>query len=470
MSIVEELEAAGELLSPAVRQALGRLEARLLLVEEENAEMSRRLGMNSRNSSKPPSSDPPGTLRPKSKRSGRTRGAQPGHPGAGRKRTPPDQIVVHRPQRCHGCGWDLSAVGAQPKRRRTQVLELPPRALLLVEHEMACVACPSCGVRTWASAPAEVQGHRFGVRLAALVSLLVGRGHLSRRQVHEVLRQMSPAAPSLGSIERMLQQSRHALGPAYGEIRQQIRQSQRVGVDETPWSRRGKRLWGWIATTPAASLFLISRSRAARVFSHLLGRRYEGIVHSDRWSAYKRQETRRRQLCWAHLRRDFTELRERDHARAADFGVRGLAICQRLFHHWHLFRAGILTRVQLQQKLLSARRRMSSLIEAMLQSDLRRVAGMGKSLHALEPALWNFAEHEGVEPTNNPAEQGLRKLVLWRKKSFGSDSAAGLKMVERLLSVLESCRLQQRNAFDFLCDSIRAHRTGSLPPLLFAPH
>jgi transposase len=470
MSIVEELEAAGEVLSPAVRHALARLEARLLVLEQENAELRRRLGLNSRNSSKPPSCDPPGTPRPAAKPTGRKRGAQPGHPGSGRRRVEPDEVVVHRPVTCQGCGGDLSAVEPLPKMRRTQVLELPPRALILSEHQMACVACPQCGTQTWAAAPAEVVGHRFGVRLGALVSLLVGQGHLSRRQVQTVLAQMSPYAPSLGSIEAMLAQSREALLPAYRQIQQQVRQSERAGVDETPWCRRGKRLWGWIATTGAASLIQISRSRASRVFSHLLGRRYRGIVHSDRWSAYKRHQTERRQLCWAHLKRDFTELYERDHARAARYGGGGLAICRRLFHHWRRFQAGVLTRAQLQQKLCPARRRMGALIEALLQSGLPRAEGMGRSLKSLEAALWTFAEHEDVEPTNNRAEQGLRKLVLWRKKSFGSDSAAGLKLVERLLSVLESCRLQKRNAFDFFCDSLLAHRAGTLPPALFTAH
>jgi transposase len=480
MSIVEELLVAGEVLSPVVRSTLERMEARLVELERlearlaemerENAEMRSRLGMNSRNSSKPPSSDPPGTPRPKAKPTGKKRGAQPGHQGTGRRRVEPDEVVVHRPQACDGCGYDLREVKAEPRIRRKQVLDLPPRALVMSEHQMACVACPNCGAQTWGSLPAELEGHGFGVRLSALVSLLVGKCHLSRRDVEAVLKQMHPSAPSLGSVEAMLTESREALGPVYRQIRQAVRQSERVGVDESPWCRRGKRMWGWIATTPKASLFQISRSRSARVLSHLLGKRYRGILNSDRWSAYKRHPTELRQVCWAHLKRDFTELRERNHAKAARWGVHGVAICARLFHHWHAFKAGEISREQLAQKLVPARRRMAQLIQALLQSGQRIAGGMGKSLRSLEPALWTFVEHEDVEPTNNHAERGLRKLVIWRKICFGSDSAAGLKTAERLLSVLESCRLQQRNALDFLCDSLTAHRLGTPPPALFAGH
>ena len=145
-----------------------------------------------------------------------------------------------------------------------------------------------------------------------------------------------------------------------------------------------------------------------------------------------------------------------------------MAIAIRLFHHWHRFQAGLLSRKELHERLTPARRRMGELIPHLLASEDRRARGLGRDLAAREAALWTFTHTEGVEPTNNQAERALRKLVLWRKTSFGSDSAGGVRFVERILSVIETCRQQRKNAFNFLRDAILAYRSSTLPPSLFA--
>jgi len=473
MSVVEELEAAGEVLTPVVRGVILALEATALRVESlerEVAELRARLGMNSRNSSKPPSSDPPGTPRRSAAPTGRPPGGQKGHRGAHRDRLPADEQVPHRPSRCGSCGHDLSDLPEVGEPVCLQVVDLPERALRVTEHRLACVRCSRCGVRTRARAPEGVQGHAFGARLSALVSLLVGQCHLSRRLTQNVLAQLGrEAAPSLGSVEALLQESRHALSAPHREIRREVQASRCVGVDESTWRTKRSRAWAWLATTRGATLFQISRSRGGRNLPHLLGRSYPGVVTSDRWSAYNRYPPERRQLCWAHLARNFTALEERARdPEAARLGRGGVAITIRLFHHWHRFQAGLLSREELHERLTPARRRMGALIPYLLASEDRRARGLGRDLAAREEALWTFTHTEGVEPTNNQAERALRKLVLWRKTSFGSDSAGGVRFVERILSVIETCRQQRKNAFDFLRDAILASRCSTLPPSLFA--
>ncbi len=480
MGAIYELEAAGEVLTPAVRAVILNLEAALAravkglarvdALEHEVAELRARLGMNSRNSSKPPSSDPPGTSRRAASPTGRAPGGQKGHPGAHRGRLPADEIVAHRPNCCGSCGHDLTDLPCVGDPVCTQVVDLPERALRVTEHRREAVRCPRCGTATRAALPAGVEGHAFGPRLSALTSLLVGQCHLSRRLTQTVLAQLGQeAAPSLGSVEALLQESRHALIPPHRQIRREVQRSACAGVDESTWRTKHARAWAWMATTREATLFQISRSRGGRNLPHLLGRDYAGVVTSDRWGAYNRYPPERRQLCWAHLARNFTALEERARsAEAARLGRAGVAISIRLFHHWHRFQAGQLSRAELSERLLPARRRMARLIPGLLASEDRRARGLGRDLAAREVALWTFAHTEGVEPTNNQAERALRKLVLWRKTSFGNDSAGGVRFVERILSVVETCRQQRKNAFDFLHETLLAYRCATPPPSLFA--
>lgn len=196
--------------------------------------------------------------------------------------------------------------------------------------------------------------------------------------------------------------------------------------------------------------------------------RDEGGITSDRWSAYRRYEPERRQLCWAHLARNFTALSESRDEETAHWGRAGVAVCVRLFHHWHRFQAGELSHEQLLQRLVPAQRRLARLTTELLGSEGSRARGLGQDLARHEAALWNFAHQQGVEPTNNQAERALRKLVLWRKTSFGSDSAGGVRFVERVLSVVETCRQQRKNAFDFLHDAILAYRCAAPAPMSFS--
>jgi transposase len=245
MNAGEQLDAAGEVLSPAVRAVILALEARI-------RELEARLASNSTNSSRPPSSDPPGTARPKKKRSGKRRGGQKGHPGHHRSMLPPERVddgVDHRPASCRHCGHSLAEVPTPEPIGCHQVVELPPIRARVTEHRTFALSCPACGHTTRERLPSKSGRPRFGPRLSALAVLLTSRFRMSRRDQCAFFEDLLDVpAPSLGMTQCFVDEAAAALHPAYQEIRSIVRSSPAAGADETGWSLRGQTRWIWTAT------------------------------------------------------------------------------------------------------------------------------------------------------------------------------------------------------------------------------
>ena len=468
MSIIEQLEAAGEVLSPAVRAAIQGLEATIALLQERVRELEARLAQNSTNSSKPPSSDPPGVIRPAKKPKGKKRGGQPGHRGHHRMLLPPERVekVEHVPEGCAHCGHSLTGAEEGRPAHVHQVVELPPIRAEVKEHRMVCLRCPKCSGLTRAPLPAEVGGKHFGPRLTALAGMLIGHYRMSRRSTVVLLgRLLDVPAPSLGSTEACTQETSAALETAYREARSEVRSSWWAGVDETPWKLCGKKMWLWVGVAPRATVFHLGGSRGAEELKEFLGE-FKGIASSDRWCAYQIYD--RRQLCWAHLPRNFRKLGLRG-GKAAEFAAQGGKVCDRVFERWRKFRDGSVDREGLKREMSAIQTSFRRLVERGAKSIDKRVAGLSRNLLKLWPSLWTFLD-EPVEITNNAAERALRKAVLWRKGCFGNQSEAGLRYVERILSVSATCQQQQVHPLDFIALSIAALRSGKpAPKLLPAP-
>jgi transposase len=455
--------------TPAAAQAL------ILAQQECIRELKARLGQTSCNSSRPPSSDPPqAPARPKLPRSGRKRGGQPGHRGAYRGLLPVeqvDEIVVVVPERCGHCQQLLPETAAKRRSRiwRHQVVELLPLAVRVTEYQMVVRRCPACGKRTRADLPAGVPRRPFGVRLTAVVALLSGRYRLSRREVRQLLHDLWAVRLSLGAVVRQEQAQSAALAPIVEEARAAVQQADAVNMDETGWRQERRRAWLWTAVTAELTVFLIHRSRGGAAMEVLLGSAFTGVVGSDRWSAYSRFPAERRALCHAHLKRDFQGLVDRG-GEAEPIGRWGLAEIERLFALWHGFRAGEIDRQELRRRLIPLQARLGRLLRRGQESPDRKAAGLCRELRKWWPALWTFARVEGVEPTNNVAERALRPAVLWRRGSFGSDSAAGSRFAERLLTVVATCRQQEQPLLNFLVATGEAALRSAPPPsLLPAP-
>ena len=468
MSVVKELEASGEVLSPAVRAAIVALEAiaaRVPLLEARIRELEARLGQDSTNSSRPPSSDLPGRARRKKKSTGRKRGGQKGHPGHHRSLLPPERVetVPHWPAQCRACGHALLFACEDKPVQRHQVVELPAVRAQVTEHQLFCLRCPACGVATRAALPAELEGKHFGPRLTAWGALLVSRFRLSRRDLVWLYSELLDVpAPSLGSTAAFAQQARRALLPTQREVRQELRRSASASVDETGWKLRGRVHWLWTAVTKRATLFHLGPSRGAKELVRLVGRAYAGVVTSDRWSAYRICLSR--QLCWAHLKRNAEGLGLRGGS-AEVFARWATAECDRLFALWHTWKKEGASRPVLARRLVPLKARFARLLRRGATSEDSKVAAFSRNLQGLWPALWTFGACE-VEPTNNAAERALRRGVLWRKGCFGSQSGDGLRFVERILTLTETARQNDLCALDYLTRAIAASRSGAPAPLL----
>jgi transposase len=438
------------------------------------ADLEARLNQHSRNSSKPPSADPPSAPPRLSKTPrGRKAGAQPGHPRHDRPDPTPDQLDAvreHYPDACPSCQKPLTDVQRDACAVQTQyVWELPLVRPQITAHNYHTVCCPCCGTLVTAGRPADVPPGAFGPRVAATITVLRGDYHLSDRNIARLLADWFGLPLSLGSVVSLQQIGSAALAPVYTAIHTAVQQQERCNIDETSWKEAGKRRWLWTMVTAVATFFAVLTSRDGPGLRHLLGTAYRGIVGSDRHRPYLALEPSCHQLCWSHLVRNFQALADRK-GRLGAWGADFLAISQLVFRLWHLFREGTIERAELQAAMAP----IQATMHALLVAGSRRVdapEGMCRELLNHEEALWTFVREEWVEPTNNAAEQALRGAVLWRKGCFGAQSADGNRFVERILSVSATCRQQQRHLLTFVSEAISAYWAGRpAPALLPAAH
>lgn len=444
----------------------------LLVLRAQVAELTARLGQNSSNSSRPPSSDRPGRRppTPPPPPSGRRPGGQPGHPGHWRVLRPADtvdQIVVCLPERCQGCGAALATQpgAADPADERRQVVDLPVVAATVTEYQLAARSCAACGVVTRATVPAGVGAAEFGPQVTAVVALLTGRYRLSKREAAQCLADLFEVEVSVGAVSALEQTMSAALAPVVAEAQTTVQQAAVVNMDETGWREGCRRAWVWTVVTAALTVFHIDPSRGGQVARQLLGAAWRGVVGTDRGTMYSWLPAEQRQVCWAHLKRDFQKLVDWGPG-ARPTGQRLLTIEAQVFAVWHRFSAGEIDRSTLLRLLAPLQVEMAQVLEEAIVGPDAKAAGVCWELRKVWPALWTFATVAGVEPTNNAAERALRPAVLWRKGSFGTHSAAGSRFVERMLTVTASCRQQGRPVLDLLRAALCAAQSGITPPSL----
>ena len=458
----------------ALDEALHHLkEARLQIaqLQAEVRELRAQVNRNSSNSSTPPSADPPGAPKPVVKTpTGRKPGGQPGHRGHHRQRLSPERVnivVPYVPTICTHCQAPLPAepIPGDPEPSWHQVAEIPALAAVITEHQAHTRTCSGCGHLNRGAIPPEVRAHVIGPRLAAVMSYFSGRHHLGRRAVEEIVETVFEAPTSLGTVTTLEAQTSAALARPYQEVQASVRAAPVKNADETGWSEKGQKRWLWTAATATMALFVIHLRRNFEGLQALLGETISGIVCSDRWAAYSKLPLELRQICWAHLKRDFQKLVDRG-GPADAIGRVGLQVVECLFADWGAFRRGELNRAVLQARLDPIARELQGVLEQGRGCADTKATTFCVNILELYPALWLFAAIEGVEPTNNHAERILRLGVLWRKNAFGCHSAGGCRFVERMLTVVQTLRLQKRPVLDYLHRAIEAHRSGLPAPQL----
>lgn len=448
-----------------------KLSARIDELERKIALLTR----DSSNSSKPPSSDGPAgkpKARPPKKSKKRNPGGQPGHKGHNRDLIPAEQVdelIPVFPEACDRCGAVLAPEpGAdQPtgKYWRHQVIDIPEPKPEVTEYQLHCLRC-SCGAENWAKIPQTARSG-FGPRLTAFLAHLTGLHRVTRRGCQEIAKTIFGIDICLGAVCKLHDEVSQSLSAAHEEVREALPQQPVLNIDETGWKNHGQGRWLWVMVTPVIAFFHVAASRGAKVLREILGDEYKGVLCSDMYSAYKAFHNGLRQFCWAHVIRGIKGIK---HACRSPDAVRFskwmLSETGRMFALWHAFKDGDLDRETLVRKSVPIRSRMSKCLRQYSGSTDYDVRKAAKSLLKHWNGLFTFLEHEGVEPTNNSAERGGRPAVQWRKISFGNQSDEGELLTARLLTAERSCILQGRNPFQFLLESVVAHRNGLPGPAL----
>ncbi len=433
--------------------------------ERRIADLEERLNKNSTNSSKPPSSDPPSVKRrPPTPSTGKKRGGQPGHQRQARPLVPPEQlrqIIDCKPPECRWCHQQLQ--GNDPEPIRHQVAEVPPVVPVVDEYRLHRLTCPRCRTSTCATLPPGVPRGAFGPRLRAILSVLAGGYRLGKRPIRQLAFDLLGLTISIGMIARLERQAAAELETPVEELREYVRTAAVAHIDETSWWQGREKMWLWAAVTRLVTVFTIAPTRGADVAKEVLGTDARKVVISDRLKSYG--WIKRRQFCWAHLNRDFQAMIDRG-GESAEVGRLLLGHSERLFDWWHRVRDGTMARATLRSKVAMMRFSLREDLRRGVKCGCARTAGTCRELLAGESHLWTFVRVEGVEPTNNDAERALRHGVIYRKLSGGTESEAGSRFVERMLSVVATCRQQEINVLDYLTRCYQARLDGQAAPSL----
>jgi transposase len=431
---------------------------RIQILEEENAQLKKRvealetrLNQNSNNSSKPPSSDSPYAKKPKKKEKEKGKaGAKKGHKGNRQEMLEPTRTQMIHPSVCP-CG-NQHFPETEPYYTH-QVIELPEIIMDVTHYVLHRGRCPVCGKMNKAMVPPE---HRpgFGPRLSAMIAEVVGTQGDSRTIAQNLCLSVLGVHISLGAVQKVIDRVTQALEPHYVAIAQEARNAPVNNIDETSHRQKGKLSWLWVMANSLVVFFMIHAHRSGEAFKELIDE-WTGILISDGYGVY-RKYIGLRQTCLAHLIRSARGLSERKDKEVVRFGKRAMSELQRLCYmakappsrgEWQMFYA-----------------RFIHFINSNLDRDDERGKFARRLARELE-YLWTFLYEHGVSPTNNHAERALRFAVIWRKRSFGTQSEKGDRWVERILSLRQTCRLRQMQTFPVLVEAISCYFKGKAPDI-----
>ncbi len=489
-SIEEISQADWEKTPESVKQLVRSLNERIEQLERQYEELKaekqllrEQVNKNSQNSSQSPSQDLSKGFKAKARsKGGKKQGGQPGHEGHEQSLYPIEaceSVEEYHPIGCWRCGEALH--GDDPQPHRVQIVELPEVVPVIHEHRFHQLECDRCGAWTRAWSDEIINKSRYGERVVAHVALLSGVYRQSHRMVQQLLSELFGIEISVGSINRLRMEAGNAVSQPVTQARDYVQAQSNVSIDETSFAQGngdgsnpiGHKGWLWVVVTPLVSYFAVFLSRSMAAAEQLLGGAFKGIVNSDSFSAYNWLEVGQRQICWAHLKRDFTQIAERS-GLSSELGNALLEQQQLLFEHWYRVRDGTLSRAEFIVTVASIRQQVQTLLRQTAELDidkhektpLAKTVRTCRQLLKLEPALWTFVMNEGIEPTNNAAERALRPAVLWRKNSFGSQSQAGSVFVAQMLTLATTLRAQNRSVLDYLIHACRAARQGKPAPSL----
>lgn len=446
-------------MTPAVRAFVESLLGRLVEQERRIAELEAQLAKTSRNSSKPPSAEHPHAKpEPKKDKSKRKQGAQDGHRKFERELIPTDQcdeVVCCKPDVCRGCGHALEGSDPEPLRQQVWDVVIQPA---VTEYQQHRLICPHCRTSTCGALPDGVDG-RTGPVLAGLLVLMTSWFRTSRRKAALFASDVCGVPCSAGHVSELEAKATQVLRPVYDELAAALPEESQLNIDETPFKRGRVKTWLWTFVAGSFTVFVLRPTRKAIVLTSVIGEEFGGAIHCDRAKMYWRYP--RLQWCWAHLKRDFQALIDSPDQQLKRLGRDLMRETRTLFAEVAKCRDGTITRDTLKRNLSPVRRT----VEALLLRGYGTAAhGMCRELFTHKQHLWTFLSDPLVEPTNNAGERSLRHGVIWRKLSFGTQSERGDRFVETLLTIIETCRQQNRNVLQFVTQALQTKTPSILIP------
>ena len=443
-----------------LRQCVKKMEKRI-------EELERQLGMNSKNSSMPPSSDPPGMPVELPKHRRKKRGARNGHQPYLKELLPQEFVKKHIPLKAKVCtcgSANLKDTDHEPLRH--QVVDIPPIEPHVTEYVQYISECKDCGAFVYQPLPDEVKRQHFGGGVLSIVGILTGEINTSKRKALAVINEVFSVPMSLGGLSNCESKVSDMLKRPYDEAAEYVRKQDSAHADETSWSR-GNHLkgWLWAMCCGTAAFFIVHANRSRQAACELIGS-FSGTLVSDRYNSYKFY-TLLRQICWAHLKRDFVAMSEAGGA-IGKTGLKLHALTRKILKLRNRVRDGTLQWKTFQRRMPEIQKRAESLLQAGACFD-GKLGGKCRDILEHKKHLWTFVQDQSVEPTNNAAERVVRQGVLWRKGSFGTQSERGARYVERMLTVSATCHLQGRSVIEYLRDACRCHLEGIPVPSLIKP-
>ena len=422
-----------------------------------------------KNSSIPPSTQHPHakeTPTPKKPKGAKKKqGGQPGHAQATRPLIPTkecDDVKIQFPKQCRRCNRQLKGKDSKPIRH--QVTELPPIKPHVTEYQLHRLLCEHCGTQTCAQLPDAVPTGQCGPRLAAFTGLLMGHFRQSKRRAASFLSDLLNVPCSPAWTVKIQSRVSDALAAPHEELRSELQNQKQLFIDESPTKQNKSKAWLWVAVAPMFAVFGIFLSRKREALQQFVGK-YKGIIiNCDRAKMYF--DGKRLQWCWSHLKRDIQKLIDSPNGQVKRLGHDLMRQQRLLFEQWRLYKAEEITWNSFRKSIAPIRTEFNSLLLRGRFSGNDQLYGMCAELHTRREWLWTFTKVKGIEPTNNTAERALRPAVIYRKLSFGTQSASGSRFIERILTVSETCRMQNRSPYEYLVETMEAHFAKKPAPSL----
>jgi transposase len=378
-----------------------------------------------------------------------------------------DTTHHYHPVACAHCSGVFEAGGYEElEPQRHQVVDVPEVKPSIVEHRLHVRRCGNCQGETVAAWPEGVPRSCSGPRLQAWVSILTVRFRLSKRESQSLLKDLLGIAVSLGGISDIEQYVSEVLAAPVAEIQSALKSVDVAQHDETGWRQENQKAWVWVTISQNYAVYRVDLKRNGEVARSLLdSAQFLGTVVSDRYKAYNCYPMQRRGICHSHLGRDYKKIADRE----GPGQHIGKELCTQeaaVFTVWHLFTSNAINRQVLCERMAPISAAIKDLLVSGAACTDSKVAGMCTDILRHWDAMWTFTSVPGVEPTNNLSEQALRPYVLWRKGSFGTQSERGSRFMERMMSVIQTCRRQGRHLLSFLTQAIECWNCDSPAPSL----